>query len=346
MNNMRVKHTSRWLVAMLFGAMILGAGCSSKKHFEPKLISGEMTFDGQLQSEIITSSREGAVLKDKRVLSYESGQSSLVLDEGYKFLAQNKDRYIVQKGCADILILEDNQATQAHQALDTIPFEQCVLSAAVSGSKLALVLLDNTLVYYDIAQKREIFSQKYPSAVAINAALASPKITQEYVIFPSLEGKVLIYSIAQNKIIKDILVSSDKFFNNIIYLYTHGDYLLAATAKRVSAVIGDKSFKYDVDVRDVLFKDDRVFVLSSDGEIAELDHTLKLLRKQRLPFAVLSGIVIHDNTLYTLEKGGFVIALSLEDFAPLVYKSNLKKKKSLFYNHNTFFYDKVYKRFE
>ena len=73
---------------------------------------------------------------------------------------------------------------------------------------------------------------------------------------------------------------------------------------------------------------------------------MKLLRKVRLPFAVLSGIVIQNDTLYTLEKGGYVIVLSLKDFAPLVYKSNLSKKKSLFYTKDSIFYDKVYKRFE
>lgn len=129
-------------------------------------------------------------------------------------------------------------------------------------------------------------------------------------------------------------------------MYIHNQYLLAATARRVSVIINDKSFKYDVDLRDVLFFNNKIYVLSIEGEIVELDHTLKVLRKVRLPFAVLSGIIITNNTLYTLEKGGYLIALNLDDFVPMVYKSHLSKKKNLFYNRDTFFYDKVYKRFE
>lgn len=320
-------------------------GCSSKKHFEPQIISGEIRFNGKLSAAIQSVSREGAVLKDQTLLSFAQGITPLLVKKDYTFLTQNNNIFVLQKQCQEIMII---QADAAHNTpnIHTLPFDKCILSAAFKDNKLAMVLLDNTLVYYDVSKQKEIFSQKYPSVLAINSYLAAPKITSEYVIYPDLEGKILIYSIAQNKIIKDILIISDKFFNNVIYLYAKDKYILAATAKRVSAIIDDRSFKYDVDLRDVLFFNDKVYVLSIEGEILELDHTLKLLRKVRLPFAVLSGIVIKNDTLYTLESGGYLIALHLKDFTPLVYKNNLAKKKSLFYNQDTFFYDKVYKRFE
>lgn len=322
-------------------SLAIFAGCSSKKHFEPKLISGKMEFKDKLSSTIQSVSRQGAILKDNTLITLENGITPIVLEKGYRFLAQDGDSYAIQKQCDEILIVRNG-----NENLHKVPFSSCVLTASLKGDKLAMVLIDNTLVYYDIAKQKEIFSQKYPNVSAINSYLASPLMNDQYVIYPDLEGKILIYSIAQNKIVKDILVSSDKFFNNVIYLHAKGEYLLGATAKRVSAIINDKSFKYDVDLRDVKFYNDKVYVLGIDGEILELDHTLKLLRKVRLPFAVLSGIVIQNDTLYTLEKGGYVIVLSLKDFAPLVYKSNLSKKKSLFYTKDSIFYDKVYKRFE
>ena len=330
------------LFACLCGFAIF-AGCSSKKHFKPEVISGKMDFKDKLSSPIRSVSRQGAILKDNTLITFENGISPLVLEKGYRFLAQDKDKnaYAIQKQCDEILIMQDGS-----ENLKKVPFSSCVLSASLRGDRLAMVLIDNTLVYYDLSKKEEIFSQKYANVSAINSYLASPLMNEQYVIYPDLEGKILIYSIAQNKIIKDILVSSDKFFNNVIYLYAKGEYLLGATAKRVSAIINDKSFKYDVDLRDVKFYNDKVYVLGIDGEILELDHTLKLLRKVRLPFAVLSGIVIQNDTLYTLEKGGYVVVLNLKDFVPLVYKNNLAKKKSLFYTQDSIFYDKVYKRFE
>ena len=316
-------------------------GCGSKKHFQPPLVSGEMLFDGKLSSNIQSSSREGAVLQDRTLVSFEDGVTPLVLEKDYKYLSQDNGRYLLQKLCQEILIVGIDD-----KVIQTIPYDECILSANLKGDKLAMVLRDNTLVYYDIQKSQEIFSQKYPSVIAINAYLASPKITSDYVIYPDLEGKVLVYSIAQNKIVKDILISSDKFFNNVIYLCMQEEYLLAATAKRVSVVIGQKSFKYDVDLRDLIFHHNKIYVLSIEGEILELDHTLKLLRKVRLPFAVLSGVVINNNKLYTLEKGGYLVELDLSDFIPKIYKNKLKKHKSVFYNRDTIFYDKVYKRFE
>lgn len=338
----------RRFIFVAFVCLIIGFfinGCSSKKHFEPQIISGEMRFNGKLSAAIQNVSREGAVLKDHTLLSFTQGITPLLVQKGYTFLTQHNNIFVLQKQCQEIMVIESD-ATQNAPTIHVLPFDKCILSAAFKDNKLAMVLLDNTLVYYDIVKQKEIFSQKYPSVLAINSYLASPKITSEYVIYPDLEGKILIYSIAQNKIVKDILIISDKFFNNVIYLYVQEKYILAATAKRVSAIIDNKSFKYDVDLRDVLFFNNKVYVLSIEGEILELDHTLKLLRKVRLPFAVLSGIVIKNNTLYTLESGGYLIALNLKDFAPMIYKNNLAKKKSLFYNQDTFFYDKVYKRFE
>lgn len=324
-------------------AVVFISGCSSKKHFEPKVISGKIVFKDRLSAPIQSVSRQGAVLKDDRLVSFHDGVTNIWTKKGYSFLTQENNTYVMQSDCKDVALIE---RSPQGENMRTLPFESCILSASLKGNKLALVFMNNTLMYYDVDKKEEIFSQKYPDVVAINSYLASPLISDEYVIFPDLEGKILVYSIAQNKIIKDILVSSDKFFNNIIYLYARGDYLLGATAKRISAIINDKSFKYDVELRDMLFYKDKIYVLTIEGEILELDHTLKLLRKVRLPFAVLSGIVIQNDTLYTLEKGGYVIALDLGDFTPLVYTSNLAKKKSLFYNKDTMFYDKVYKRFE
>lgn len=319
---------------------VLMFGCSAKKHFKPQLLSGEVHFENKLDSEIKASSREGAVLQNGKLLTYKDGVSHIMLEKGHRFLVQRGDVYVLQKECGEILLI------QGENSIQNIPFEQCVLSADFRDNKLAMVLVDNTLMYFDVSNQKEIFSQKYPSVLAVNTYLASPRIDSEYVIFPDLEGKILVYSKTQNKIIKDILVSSDKFFNNVIYTHVDGKYLLAATAKRVSAVVEDKSFKYDVDLRDVLFVNDRIYVLSVEGEIIELDRTLKELRKVQLPFAILSGIVVRNNSLYTLEKGGYLIELDLQSFIPLVYKHNLKKKQKFFYNLDTFFYHKAYKRFQ
>lgn len=327
-------------LSIVFIAFFVLFGCSSKKHFEPKNISGKMIFENKLSAPIVSSNRNGAVLADSRLISFKDGISQITLDENYKFLNQSAQKYVLQEKCGDILIIESN--TNNTQKIN---YDKCVLSATLDDNKLAMVLVDNTIVFYDITKQNAIFSQKFNSVVAINSQLASPVITKKYVIFPDLEGKLFVYDKAQNKIIKDILISSDKFFNNVIYLYVRDNYMLAASAKRISAIVNDKPFKYDIELRDIAFINNNIYVLSVEGEILEFDYTLRLLRKVKLPFAVLNGIVIKDDVLYSIEKGGFIVKLPLNSFIPEIYTSNLKKQKIIFYNANSIFYDRFYKDF-
>ena len=150
------------------------SGCSSKKHFEPQAINGKVVFKDTLSAPIKSATREGAILKDNTLVSFSQGITPLVLEPYHKFLAQDKDTYVLQSRCENIIILESNKHTS-----QSIPFDTCVLSASLKDDKLAMVLLDNTIMYYDIAQKKEIFSQKYPAVLAINTYLASPQINDK-----------------------------------------------------------------------------------------------------------------------------------------------------------------------
>ena len=145
-------------------SLAIFAGCSSKKHFEPRLISGKMEFKDKLSSPIQSVSRQGAILKDNTLITLENGITPIVLEKGYKFLAQDGDNYAIQKQCDEILIVRNG-----NENLHKVPFSSCVLTASLKGDKLAMVLIDNTLVYYDIAKQKEIFSQKYPNVSAINS---------------------------------------------------------------------------------------------------------------------------------------------------------------------------------
>lgn len=131
------------------------SGCSSKKHFEPKIISGKVNFSDKLSAPIKSATREGAILKDNTLVSYTRGITPIILESNHKFLAEDKNTYVLQKGCGEILIMES-----AHDFLQSIPFDKCALSADIKGNELALVLIDNTIVYYDIAQKKRAFLSK------------------------------------------------------------------------------------------------------------------------------------------------------------------------------------------
>ncbi|WP_394909402.1 plasminogen-binding protein [uncultured Helicobacter sp.] len=335
---------------VVFIAVVVGVfgGCSQKKYFEPKDVNLQAEFSHTLSASIIHTSRAGALLKNYEVLD-TSGKTHIEIAKGQRFLGKEGAYYLVQNGCDALLLIDSVTKTQSELA-----FNKCVVSATIapqthlsqSNMFIALVSADNSVIVYDVAHKRERFSQKLANITAINTLAAAPVFVDNKIIFPTLDGKIVIFDRASNTLMRDILIQSDKFFNNIIYLVVKNDLIIAATPKRISTIVGNsKTFNYDGDFRDLLLYKNKIYVLSNDGTILELDNTLKLLRKAHFEYARLHGIVIQNNTLYTLESHKYLIELSLENFLPVIYKVALPSKKSIFYTHDSLFYDKFYKRF-
>lgn len=322
-------------------------GCSQKKYFEPDDVNLKAEFPHKLPAPIMHTSRVGALLKNHEVLDM-LGNMDIELAKEQRFLGREGAYYLVQDTCGALLLIDSETKTQSE-----IDFDKCIVSASIapqgnasSGKILALVGADNSVIVYDVAAKREVFSQKLSSVTAINTLAATPVFADNKIIFPTLDGKIVIFDRASNTLVRDILIQSDKFFNNIIYLVVKNDLIIAATPKRISTIVGNnRTFNYDGDFRDLMLYKGNIYVLSNDGTILELDNTLKLLRKAKFEYARLHGIVIQDNALYTLESNKYLIELSLENFLPVIYKVNLPSKKSIFYTNDTLFYDKFYKRF-
>ena len=115
-------------------SLAIFAGCSSKKHFEPKPIQ--------------SVSRQGAILKDNTLITLENGITPIVLEKGYKFLTQDGESYAIQKQCDEILIVRNG-----NENLHKVPFSSCVLTASLKGDKLAMVLIDNRQTKRDFFAK-------------------------------------------------------------------------------------------------------------------------------------------------------------------------------------------------
>ena len=337
------------LVTLCIGVF---GGCSQKKYFEPKDVRLQAEFPHKLPAPIVHTSRAGALLKNYEVLDI-SGNIEIELTKNQRFLGREHALYLVQEGCGALLLIDARTKTQSE-----LEFSKCIVSASIApqdshtadstvlSNLLALVSADNSVIVYDVVTKREVFAQKLANVTAINSLAAAPVFSHGKIIFPTLDGKIVIYDRASNALVRDVLIQSDKFFNNIIYLVVKNDIIIAATPKRISTIVGNsKTFNYDGDFRDLLLHRDKIYVLSNDGRILELDNTLKLLREVKLEYARLHGIVIKGNALYTLESHKYLIELNLENFLPVIYKVSLPSKKPIFYTDESLFYDRFYKRF-
>ncbi|GAA9739806.1 plasminogen-binding protein PgbB [Helicobacter pylori] len=378
---------------ILLIALIAFSGCNMSKYFKPAKhqIKGEAYFPNHLQESIVSSNRYGAILKNGAVIgdkgltqlrigknfNYES--SFLNESQGFFILAQdclNKidkktskskaakteetelklkgvEAEVQDKVCHQVELISNNP--NASQQSIIIPLETFALSASVKGNFLAVVLADNSANLYDITSQKLLFSEKGSPSTTINSLMAMPIFMDTVVVFPMLDGRLLVvdYVHGNPTPIRNIVISSDKFFNNITYLIVDGNNMIASTGKRILSVVSGQEFNYDGDIVDLLYDKGTLYVLTLDGQILQMDKSLRELNSVKLPFASLNTIVLNHNKLYSLEKRGYVIEVDLNDFNSYnVYKtptigsfkffSSNRLDKGVFYDKNRVYYDRYY----
>ncbi|GAA8006016.1 plasminogen-binding protein PgbB [Helicobacter pylori] len=378
---------------ILLIALIVFSGCNMRKYFKPAKhqIKGEAYFPNHLQESIVSSNRYGAILKNGAVIgdkgltqlrigknfNYES--SFLNESQGFFILAQdclNKidkktskrkvakteetelklkgvEAEVQDKVCHQVELISNNP--NASQKSIIIPLETFALSASVKGNLLAVVLADNSANLYDITSQKLLFSEKGSPSTTINSLMAMPIFMDTVVVFPMLDGRLLVvdYVHGNPTPIRNIVISSDKFFNNITYLIVDGNNMIASTGKRILSVVSGQEFNYDGDIVDLLYDKGTLYVLTLDGQILQMDKSLRELNSVKLPFASLNTIVLNHNKLYSLEKRGYVIEVDLNDFDSYnVYKtptigsfkffSSNRLDKGVFYDKNRVYYDRYY----
>ncbi|GAA7993618.1 plasminogen-binding protein PgbB [Helicobacter pylori] len=378
---------------ILLIALIVFSGCNMRKYFKPTKhqIKGEAYFPNHLQESIVSSNRYGAILKNGAVIgdkgltqlrigknfNYES--SFLNESQGFFILAQdclNKidkktskskvakteetelklkgvEAEVQDKVCHQVELISNNP--NASQQSIIIPLETFALSASVKGNLLAVVLADNSANLYDITSQKLLFSEKGSPSTTINSLMAMPIFMDTVVVFPMLDGRLLVvdYVHGNPTPIRNIVISSDKFFNNITYLIVDGNNMIASTGKRILSVVSGQEFNYDGDIVDLLYDKGTLYVLTLDGQILQMDKSLRELNSVKLPFASLNTIVLNHNKLYSLEKRGYVIEVDLNDFNSYnIYKtptigsfkffSSNRLDKGVFYDKNRVYYDRYY----
>lgn len=280
-------------------------------------------------------------------------------------------------------IKEENSACTQEQI--NLKTQGCAISASLKGNLLAFVTTDNTshiislesstqpndlessidfanadLAKDESANKnienrkeadqshKSVFSQKGSAVLAVNQLIAAPLFLDSVVVFPTLDGRILVVSLQNYETQRNIIVSSEKFFNNIIYLQGDDVRIFAATPKKLISIVSGQQFSYQEDIKDITFANGYLYALTLEGKVAQLDHTLREVNTKKFEYASLEGMSVANNVLYTYEKNGsFIIALDLENFSHKVYQAQdtfgkMMSNKLHFYTKNIFYYNRYY----
>lgn len=323
----------------VFLLALLLSGCGSKRHFEPEELRGKVHFSGKIGSSILSTQREGAMLKDGRFITRD-GIQNFTLPKGFSFLNDSERYYLAVNELGTLGLFPKNGNAGALE----LKFAAKPLSARIEGDLLALVLADNSLVLYQISTQKELFLEQGDHAVALNTLIASPLFLNDLILFPTLDGKLVIVDRENRKIVRNIIVHSDlgdSYFNNVIFLDVLSNRLVAATSKRIISVSPEAINVYEANIRDVLFLRERIYILTTEGQVILTDENLNVLRSLKFPFAHFSG-VLHGKQIYALEKRGYLVVLDVDLLGSSVYKMPSDIDTPVFSGGERFYIDNRY----
>ncbi|MDR0579874.1 MAG: PQQ-like beta-propeller repeat protein [Campylobacteraceae bacterium] len=320
-------------LSCVIACAVFMSGCGTKRqYFEPQNLQGSIQFDGSLSSSIKEITRDGASLKNGGVITRNGNELNINLEDKYNFFGEFDGKFItatpngflhVKNSDGKLIYSKDIRAITA--------------SASIGGDTLAIVTSDNILYLIDINSNVTIFQKKMDAMPAIDSRIAAPYFLGSLVIFPTLDGKLTIVDRNNGTLVRNVVVSGEREFNNIIFLDVIDDRMFASTAKRIIGIKPDGINYIDEEIKDAIVAEDRVFIFTKDGRVILADLDLKILSEQKFSFAIFSAVAA-KNKLYIIEKRGYLIKsdLDLKNFE--IFKLPFDVEDSLFVTDSKIYY--------
>ena len=285
-------------------AALLFSGCSSKKYFEPEQTFSASNASTSYGGSMSDLSREGGTLKSGQYISKE-GLSTVNLGEGYRFLNEN-DSYILATNTEGILKIIDKKTKETVRA---VSLKVPVVSATIQNGTIAYILNSNTFGIYQMEGNRKVVESRSEATFAIDTRAASPIFIDSLVVMPMLDGKLIIVNIEDSENAKVVYLSTEKFFNNVIYLSRKGNTMIAATPKRLLSLGNRGQNEYKANISEVAFDNGIIYLFTKEGEIIALDSNLEKVGEAKYKFAHYSVGTAFNGRVYGLDQGGSLIVM-------------------------------------
>ncbi len=285
-------------------AALLFSGCSSKKYFEPEQTFSASNASTSYGGSMNDLSREGGTLKSGQYISKE-GISSVNLGEGYRFLNEN-DSYILATNTEGILKIIDKKTKETVRA---VSLKVPVVSAAINNDVIAYILNSNTFGIYQISDNRKVVESRSEATFAIDTRAASPIFIDGLVVMPMLDGKLIIVNIEDSENAKVVYLSTEKAFNNIIYLSRQGNTMIAATPKKLLTLGSGGQMEFSANISEVAYDNGIIYLFTKEGEIFALNSDLEKVGEAKYKFAHYSVATAFDGRVFGLDQGGSLIVM-------------------------------------
>lgn len=287
------------VVALLF------SGCSGKKYFEPQQTFSASNASTSYGGNMIDISRDGGTLENGRYVG-KAGLGSIALGEGYRFLNEN-NAYILAANAEGILKVIDKKTKEAVRAISLhVP----VVSATINQGAIAYILNNNTFGIYQMSDNTKVIESRSERTYAIDTRAASPMFIDSLVVMPMLDGKLIVVDVADTENAKVVYISSEKAFNNVIFLSRVGNTMIAATTKRLISLGDGGKQEYSANISEVAVDNGRIYLFTKEGEVLALDSNLKVVGTSKYKFAHYAAGTAFGGRVYALDQQGSLIVMN------------------------------------
>lgn len=323
-----MKHFYLFIITLIFFS-----ACGTKREYYQPTQTEQLPYSSQnVNGKIINFNNNIAQLSNNSFVDSMGNIINFKLDKNYHILNAYLEEIIIADDNGNFKILNlQGEELFSHK------FNESVVSASIDGDDIALVLASNTLVYANKNLGIRML-QNLGTSYAQDSRYANPYFLNTIIIYPMLNGKLAILNKNTLKVSKEILVSSEEFFNNIIYLHVKNDTMVAATAQKIIVVTPNRTLYLNENIKEVNTNDNEIFILTKDGRILKNDYNLRKIDEVKFQFALFSKSTLYNNSLYIFEKTGYLIKLNtnLKDY--IVYPLNEAVDEKSFMVNGKFFY--------
>ena len=306
-----------YLFPLGMAALLLLSGCGSKEAYAPEDTVDSWSNGASLPDDIVDVTYDGAQLEEGQVLTRE-GIIGVTLPEGYRFVGHSDGRVIAATVDGQLLLISESDPS------DRVEFalKKSIAGATLKGDTLAVLFADNDMALYSLETKALLMKEGGSAPSAVDNRIINPYFFNDLVLFPTLDGKIVIIHAEEKKRLRSIIVSSDEHFNNVIYFNIIGNTVVAATSTTLFSM-ADKELREKYDLRNVVFTKDGVWLNTKQGEVVALTPSLQVIAKQKFPFAHFLGMIVTDEKVFVLEKAGYLIVLDKDLGTYQVYDADV-----------------------
>jgi outer membrane protein assembly factor BamB len=292
-------------------------GCSSKEYYKPADTEDSISRTSVLNEYISEVSADSATLEDGTIIT-KTGIDKTLFPEGFRFIYKSDEWALGLKVGGEVFAVKNENESRV------LKLSKTVATVALKDNLLAVVFADNELALYDFNSGKLLFKEPASEATAVDMRITTPRFLNDLVLFPTLDGKVVIVNAESKELVRKIIVSSEEYFNNIIYFNIVDDVLYAATPYKIYS-LGAKESRVELETRNVVVNTKGVWAATKQGEVIALTHNLEIIKKQKFPFAHFLGMVVTDESVYLAEKEEYIIILPLDVESFKVYDFDLEE---------------------